>query len=107
MFTHNQTVGDRLEPLRKQLLDRGGVPVNLSGATITFRMISRADGSVKIANAAAIIENAAEGRVRYEWAANDVNTAGDYWAWFIRSNGSTVERYPTGFQLLIHMVRNS
>ncbi|MGD9644305.1 MAG: hypothetical protein AB7U73_01245 [Pirellulales bacterium] len=107
MFTHVQHVGDRLEPLRKQLLDRTGTPVNLNSSTVAFRMVAASDGSVKINDAAAIIEDGANGRVRYEWASGDVDTAADYYAWFIRTEGGKVEHYPTGAELIIHIIPNS
>ena len=107
MTTHTQHVGDRIEPIRKQLLDRFGVPVNLASSTVAFRMVSVVDGAVKINNAAAVIENAASGRVRYSWQAADVNTVGDYYAWFIRTESGNVEHYPTGAELIVHIIPNS
>ncbi|MBX9790183.1 MAG: phage baseplate upper protein [Pirellulales bacterium] len=103
MTTYQLTVGDRLVPLRKQLVDRDGNPVDLTGSTVAFRMVNAA-GTVKINNAAAVIESAATGEVRYDWAAGDVDTAGEFWGWFIRTQGGKTEHYPSGasFAVLIH-----
>ena len=79
------TVDCRLLPIRMLLEDPNtGDPINLSTSSFQFRMISKSTGAVKVNNATAIIEDADNGAVRYDWAAADVDTAGEYWGWFIQ-----------------------
>lgn len=64
-------VGATLPSLRVRLLD-GQDPVNLTGATVTFTMIDK-NGVEKISAAAAVLENATGGIVRYDWVAGNTN----------------------------------
>lgn len=94
VYTKYFTKGDRLVRIADTLVDAAGVPIDLSSSTVTFRMISDADDSVKINNAAATIDSAADGNVSYAWAAADVDTAGTYWGFWDRTSGGLTARYP-------------
>jgi hypothetical protein len=72
---------NNLSPSLVDTITSGGVPVDLTGATVRFRMRDEASTTVKT-DAAATITNATGGQVRYDWAAPDVDTAGDYVAWW-------------------------
>lgn len=63
------------------LKDGNDAAVDLTGATVTFKMRPVAQTTVKT-DAAAIIHNADGGQVRYEWVAADTNTVGSYEAEF-------------------------
>jgi len=52
-------------------------PINLSGATVRFQMRKQDDKRFTV-NSVASITTAAEGRVSYSWAANDLATPGEY-----------------------------
>lgn len=86
------TKGDTLVSIYAQLVDADGNPVDLTGNTITFRMVDSA-GAVTVA-AAAVIVTALTGHVRYDWATADVDTVGDFSAWFIRTSGGETEHFP-------------
>lgn len=86
-------VGDRAPLLRAMLVDDAGNPVNLTGATVTFRMKSRSGGSLKV-NAAASVVDAVNGVAQYTWAATDTDTAGYYRAEFGVSFGGPMETVP-------------
>ena len=54
-----------------------GYPVDLTGATVSFKMKSIADGSV-VVNSGANIESATQGLVSYSWGTNDTANVGIY-----------------------------
>lgn len=102
MITRTFTVGDRLISLLADLYEPSGDIVVLGAAeTVAFRMINAATGAVKVNNAAATVVTRGSAatnmpaQVRYDWAAADVDTAGSFCAWFIRSSGGQTEHFPS------------
>lgn len=92
------TVGDTAVPYRAAL-NNGDGPIDLSGSTVSFRMVLLSETlEVKIGGDACVIDDAANGLVHYEWNDVDVDTAEVYAAWFIREDNSTgaTERIPQG-----------
>jgi hypothetical protein len=88
MSTVYMKQGDRLPALRMQLLDASGAPLDLTGATVAFRMRT-SGGSLKV-NAAATIVDAVTGVVQYAWGMTDTDTVGSYRAeWACTFSGST------------------
>lgn len=62
------------------LLD--GSIYDLTGATVTLSMRDQT-GALKInATAANVVSPATAGKLRYDWSALNVDTAGEYWAWW-------------------------
>lgn len=61
--------------LFKVLDEQTGFPVDLTGASVSFKMKSLEDGSVLV-NAGASVVNPSQGLVEYAWSANDTATAG-------------------------------
>jgi BppU N-terminal domain len=72
---------NNLSPSLTDTLTSNNLPVDLSGATVKFRMREEASTTLKT-DTAAVIVNATAGQVRYDWVAQDVDTAGDYVAWW-------------------------
>src|SRR5690606_41343014 len=68
--------GDTLPALRAQLLGPDGQPIDLSLATVEFRMGNHV-------NAPAVIEDPKQGRVRYDWRLGDTNVPGTHYAEFV------------------------
>lgn len=100
MTTFYLKKGDRLPKLRSTLVDGDGVAINLTGATVAFRMRPRTGGALKV-NAAAAIVTAASGIVEYSWAAADVDTAGDFDGEFAVTLAGLVQTVPaSGFVLI-------
>lgn len=94
----------RLKPIRAELFSNG-VARNLTTSTVTFRMVSRNDPTtVKIAAGACVIEDAANGVVRYDPSAADVDTSGDYYGWFIETQNGKSDRWPKDTELLIRIL---
>lgn len=58
-----------------------GVPFDLTGSTVRFRMRLIGSATLKV-DALAVIVSAPAGTVRYDWAAADVDTPGIYLAWW-------------------------
>lgn len=70
---------DRRSWLRCRLEDDTGAAVNLGAAlSVAFSLRLAGGGAVKISVQPAVVEDAAAGIVRYEWAALDTDTVGEY-----------------------------
>lgn len=96
--------GCRLKPIRAELF-ANGAPRDLSASTFTFRMVSATDvTAVKVAAGACVIEDAVGGVVRYDPAAADVDTAGEYYGWFVEMQNSKTDRWPKDTELLIRIL---
>ena len=77
-----------------------GVPFPLTGCTVKLRMRLQSSGTLKV-DSAAVITNALEGRVRYDWAAADVNAAGLYTAWWRVTLPSTFIQETPAFTVIV------
>lgn len=73
--------GDLLPALTAALKDGNGAPIDLTGATVTFRMRKRGATALTV-DAAASVVSAAAGTVRYDWLSGDTDAHGLYDAEF-------------------------
>ena len=73
--------GDRLPSLSVTAIKTDGTSYDLTGATAVFNMRS-VSGTVKVNRAAAVVVDAAAGKLRYDWGVSDLDTTGDYEAEF-------------------------
>lgn len=79
--------------IRATLKGAGGASLNLSAATVSFRM-QRSSGDTIVQGVAQIFDPA-EGTVQYEWAAGDTSVAGSYLAEFeVTYADGKVETFP-------------
>lgn len=95
---------DTSPSLGVQLLDGSKQVIDLTGASAKFLM--KIAGSTTIAvDAAAVITNASEGRVEYEWSVGDTATAANYQGEFqITFINGTVETFPNNKYLTIRVL---
>src|SRR5215471_11076072 len=71
-----------LNPSITETITQNGVAVDLTGATVRFRMRSVGSQTLKVDQPATIV-SAPAGTVRYDWQSADVGTAGDFLAWWV------------------------
>ena len=86
--------------LQATLKDADGNAVDLTGATVRFHMADAAFNS-KV-DAAGTVHDAPNGVVRYEWQADDTDTAGEFIAeWEVTYADNEVESFPSEYYLEI------
>lgn len=76
-------------PSLSDTIEVGGQPFDLSTSTIKLKMRPETSSLFKIDNQATIV-SAVAGTCRYDWSVQDVDTAGDYVAWWeVTTGGKT------------------
>lgn len=86
------TAPDVTDTLREVKSNGSVGPIDLTSATVRFRMRSQFGSTVLIDNAAAIVGSPLLGQVRYDWLLADTTTAidsspGPYQAWWVLNYG--------------------
>ena len=82
--------------LQANLKDGNDAAVDVSGATIAFKMRPVSSTTATIDSAATIIDGTS-GSVKYEWQSSDTATAGSYFAEFqVTFSGGKIETFPNG-----------
>ena len=97
MSTVYMKQGDRLPALRMQLVDASGAPIDLTGASVAFRMRSTSGSLVTLTGTASVVD-AASGTVQFAWGVGDTATVGGYIAeWACTFAGSTLTAPTNGY----------
>lgn len=81
MADYEHFVGNR-SPSLTDVIRVDDVPFPLTTSTVKLKMRGEGLGTPLKIDAAAVVTDAPNGAVRYDWAANDVDTAGEYLAWW-------------------------
>lgn len=92
--------GDRLPLLRAELTGADGAAINLTAASVVFRLRARG-GAIKIAAGAVSIVSAELGVVQYAWSAGDTDTEGVFDGEFIVTIGGLAETVPGSGAVLV------
>lgn len=87
--------GDRLPKLRMALTDSSGAALDLTNASVVFRMKSQAGGALKVNAAADVVAPATGGIVEYAWGATDTDTAGAFDAEWVLAYAGGNRTVPT------------
>lgn len=97
---------DTLPALRVQLQnERDQSLVDLTNATAAKFLMTRTVGGAIVVSAAAVIENAVQGIVRYDWIAADTATPGSFLGEFeITWTGGKKQTFPTGSYITIDVL---
>lgn len=93
-------VKGNVEPIAATLYAQNGSAVDLTGRTMTYRIVDTATNAVK-GSGGVFVTSAAAGEVSLVPAAGDVDTAGLFAVYFIDDQG---RRYPyDGARCLLHV----
>jgi len=96
--------GDTGPPITDTLLDRNGVAVNLTGATVKFHAVDRLGNAIVANGTVTAIGGGAldtTGGVQYQQVAADVAVAQDLFAeWMVTFANGDIERWPDADQAI-------
>lgn len=95
------TADDTTPSVTATLTDATGAAIDLTGATVTFRMAAPGSDTLKV-NAAATVTNPTLGQVAYAWTAADTDTPGYYLArWRIVFSSGRIASVPNAGYLVV------
>lgn len=95
--------GDTRTAIRATLLDPGGLPVNLAGASVRFIMADFR-GTVRIAREA-VIADATQGKVWFVFEPTETDETGTFRGEFeVRFSDGRLETYPNSGYLTIEII---
>ena len=110
---HGWATGDSAPQIVEQLLDGNGDPVNLSGASITYRLVkANGDGTPVISRAATLLQvgdgsDGSRGKVGITPTVGETAAYGDHIElWRVTFSGGAIETFPL-FEPARHKVRIS
>ena len=95
---------DTSPALQATLKDSDNNAVNLTGASVSFKM-RLIGGTTLKTNHTATIFNASNGVVTFNWRSSDTDTAGDYQAEFqVTYSDSSIETFPNNGYIRIEII---
>lgn len=96
-------VGDLLPALRAQLTDIDGVIQELTGATVRFNLRHRGT-SEPILGGDCVVEDEAQGIVRYEWQEEDTEMPGEFEGEFEVTLSAKTITFPNGRHIRVRII---
>lgn len=91
--TFSMKRGDTVPSMRRQLMGGDGVPVDVTGADVVFNM--KDYRGVEVSRAPAVIVDALQGIVQYNWSETDTLSVGKFCAEFeVTYDNGGVETFP-------------
>jgi len=101
------TEDDSTPEVTATFTDENDNPVDLSGASVNFRMVEPRGGG-NVLDKACTITDAANGKVKYDWDAEDTSEYGRYRAEFVVNyNDGEVETFPNSSYHTVIIKRNA
>ena len=86
---------DTASPIKRDLKDAFGSPVNLTGASVKFSMRVKPAGAVKVNGSSATVVTAGIGRVQYNFTASNTETADEYEGEFeVTFSDGSIQTFP-------------
>lgn len=89
--------GDVAPAYESQVVDAYGIAVNLTGASVIFKLREAKQDTV-VVSASAVVTSASTGMIKYSWSSLDTRTPGYYKArfevWSLSGGLFTVPRLP-------------
>lgn len=93
--------GDTRPNLQRTLYDSGGVPINLTGYTITLNLIEPASGILVISEPCNIVGLPENGVVEFAWENTNAPTDGFFFAQYILGDGNDTIHIPNASPLTV------
>jgi len=101
-FTIKQN--DTSPAFQASLKDANGASVNLTGATVAFRMLA-SDNTLKV-NYQMSVTDASAGSVTYNWQSGDTNTVGNYTCDIkVTYSDGSLETFPNNEYLTVTVIK--
>lgn len=98
---HFVKVGDTGTVVSDILRSADGNPVDITGASVRFKMMPIGGGTVKV-DAPAVNAGPAAGSVYYTWAGTNIDTPGWYTGeWKVTYGGGAIQTFPNGAPFLV------
>lgn len=89
-----------LSPSLTDVIKVNNQAFDLSGSSVKFRMRPAKSSTLKVDSAATIV-SPSEGTIRYDWAAADVDTAGEFFGWWRVTLPSTKSQDSVEFLIIV------
>jgi hypothetical protein len=97
--------GDTGPSLAANLVTPSQQPADLSGASVLFHMRNARSTTASVLTAAAVVVDAENGQVRYDWQTGDTDVAGDFEAEFqVTYADNTIETFPNSGYVNISII---
>jgi hypothetical protein len=88
-----RVIGNR-EPIAMQILDMDGLPLDLTGRDMVFRLVRLPSGKIVVEDAEATLDDEETGKVSYTPEEADVAEAGRYAVYFLDVTEEPYKRWP-------------